>query len=57
MELNKIIFKILQKYEDDMHIGECRQKITNEIEKEVDKYCLALIEAITCGSSSNNEYE
>jgi hypothetical protein len=57
MELNKIILEVLNKFDDDIHIGECREKIAREVEKEVDKYCMTLMEAIACGTPPNNDYE
>jgi hypothetical protein len=57
MELNKIILEVLNKHIKQRGGGFNRRRLAGEIEKEVDKYCMNLIEAIVCGSPPNNEYE
>ena len=57
MELNKIISEVLGRYKDsqpNMASESFRELLARELEKEVDKYCMTLMEALVCG---NNECE
>lgn len=55
MELNKIILEVLNKHIKQRGGGFNRRRLASEIEKEVDKYCMTLIEAVTCGTPLNND--
>ena len=57
MELNKIILEVLNKHIKQRGGGFNRRRLAGEIEKEVDKYCMTLIEAVACGTPPNNDYE
>ena len=57
MELNKIILEVLNKHIRQRGGGFNRRRLAGEIEKEVDKYCMTLMEAIACGTLPNNERE
>jgi len=57
MELNKIILEVLNKHIRQRGGGFNRRRLASEIEKEVDKYCMTLMEAVVCGTSPNNDYE
>jgi len=65
MELNKIILEVLNKHgvnsitiNNHSGVGKLyRQKLADELEKEVDKYCMTLMEAVACGTPPNNDYE
>ena len=58
MELNKTIAEVLERYKDmqpNMGSDAFRTHLADELEKEVDKYCMTLIEAIACGTPPNND--
>ena len=62
MELNKIILEVLNKRLPDLGVGKLLvdsdyEKLADELEKEVDKYCMTLMEAVACGTPPNNDYE
>tara|TARA_B100000676_G_C17611557_1_gene597096 strand:+ start:405 stop:578 length:174 start_codon:yes stop_codon:yes gene_type:complete len=57
MELNKIILEVLNKHIKQRGGRLNRKRLADELEKEVDKYCMTLMEAVACGTLPNNEYE
>ena len=57
MELNKIILEVLNKHLKQRGGRLNRKRLADELEKEVDKYCMTLMEAVACGTLPNNEYE
>ena len=57
MELNKIILEVLEKYKDmqpNMASNAFRNLLSNELEKEVGKYCMTLVESVVCETPPNN---